>query len=208
MGLQPVRLDPMRLPSPRLARFRTGFAGAARRFGADTRGTTAIEFGMLLAPFLLLMMGIITIGIQYLAMHFLEYGVEVAARKLRTGEAQKAGYTLDDFRTLFCQAADVMIKCDDHLVIHIDSDETFAGLTPVTSCVTNGELTPPSGNGGDSVQSRAGDSSDAVVVSACYEWDMGMSLWQSIWNLLSPTPTVQGKSILSAATAFRSEPYE
>jgi Flp pilus assembly protein TadG len=198
----------MRLPSPRLAKFRTGLAGAARRFGADTRGTTAVEFGMLLAPFLLLMMGIITIGLQYLTMHFLEHGVEVASRKLRTGEAQKAGQTLDDFRRMFCEAADVMIKCDDHLVIHIKSKEKFAELTPVTNCVTNGELTPSSGNGGDSVRSRAGDASAAVMVSACYEWDMGMSLWQSIWNLLSPTPTVQGKSILSAATAFRSEPFE
>lgn len=198
----------MRLPSLRLARFRTRFAGAARRFGADTRGTTAVEFGMLIAPFLLLVMGIITIGIQYLTMHFLEHGVEVAARKLRTGEAQKAGQTLDDFRALFCEAADVMIKCDGHLVIHIKSKQTFAELSPVTSCVTNGALTPASGNGGDSVRSQAGDASDAVMVSACYEWEMGMSLWQLIWNLVSPTPTVQGKMVLSAATAFRSEPYE
>lgn len=198
----------MRLPSPRLARFRTGFAGVARRFGADTRGTTAVEFGMVIAPFLLLVMGIITIGFQYLTMHFLEHGIEVAARKLRTGEAQKAGVTLDGFRTLFCEAADVMINCDGHLVIHIKSKKTFAELAPVTSCVTEGELTPPSGNGGDSVRSQAGGASDAVVVSACYEWEMGMSLWQSIWNLISPTPRVQGKMVLSATTAFRSEPYE
>jgi Flp pilus assembly protein TadG len=200
----------MRLPSPRLARFRTGFAGAARRFGADTRGTTAVEFGMLLAPFLLLVMGIITIGIQYLTMHFLEYGVEVASRKLRTGEAQKAGQTLGGFRDLFCDAADVMINCDDnHLVIHIKNKKTFAELTPLPACVAEGGLAPPSGNEGDSVESVAGGASDAVVVLACYEWGMGMSLWQSIWNLIpSETPTIQGKIILSAATAFRSEPYE
>jgi hypothetical protein len=101
-----------------------------------------------------------------------------------------------------------MIKCDNHLVIHIKGKKTFAELSPVTPCVTAGELTPPSGNGGDSVQSQAGGASDAVVVSACYEWDIGMSLWQSIWNLISPTPPVQGKMVFSATTAFRSEPYE
>jgi hypothetical protein len=60
------------------------------------------------------------------------------------------------------------------------------------------------------VSSQAGDASDAVVVSACYEWEMGISLWQSIWNLISSDPTsrAQGNIVLSATTAFRSEPYE
>jgi Flp pilus assembly protein TadG len=198
----------MRRHSPRFQRTCTLLSWALRRFRADTRGTTAIELGMVTAPFFLLVLGIMTVGLQFLSAHFLEYGVEAAARKLRTGEAQKAGLTLSGFRELFCDAAGFMIACDDRLVIHVKSGTTFAALTPVTSCVTDGNLTPASGTGSDAIRTRAGGASDAVMVSACYQWDAGMELWQLITNLISPMPVVRGKPVLSAATAFRSEPFE
>lgn len=198
----------MLTPPSAFARVRARLISAARRFRADARGVTAIEFAMVATPFFLLIMGIMTIGLQYMTSHFLEHGVEGAARKLRTGEAQKSGLTLADFRKLFCDTAGYMIKCDSHLVIHIKSSETFAGLSPVTSCVTDGNLTPATGNGSDGVRTRAGDASAAVMVSACYQWDMGLGLWQSIWNMISPFPVVQDQPVLSAATAFRSEPFE
>jgi Flp pilus assembly protein TadG len=198
-----MRNSPSRPAGPSI-----GLASAARRFRADARGVTAIEFAIVAAPFFLLLMGIMTIGLQYLSVHFLEHGVEAAARKLRTGEAQKAGMTLADFRKLFCEEAGFIIACDNRLVIHIKSSETFAGLSPVTSCVTDGSLTPAAGSQGDDIRTRAGGASEAVMVSACYQWDMGLDLWQSVWNLISPMPTVAGRPILSAATAFRSEPFE
>ena len=42
------------------------------RFRADRRGTTAIEFGFVAAPFFLLMLGIMTIGLQFFTIHSLE----------------------------------------------------------------------------------------------------------------------------------------
>lgn len=180
----------------------------ARRFSADTRGATAVEFGLIALPFFLLVMGIITIGMQYLTAHSLEQGVEVASRQLRTGEAQKAGLTVGAFRQAVCNAAGVMVACDDRLVVHIRSRSTFAELVPVTPCLTNGRLTPPEGDLEDGVRTQAGDASRAVVVSVCYEWDAGFGPWQVIWNLLSEGDVDRGNPILSAATAFRSEPFE
>lgn len=199
----------MRIRFLRPAGIRFRLVRAGRRFRDDIRGVTAIEFGMVAAPFLVLVTGLVTIGIQFLIVHSLEHGVEAASRKLRTGEAQKAGLTVNDFRDLFCDAAGFMITCDSRLVIHIKSSETFAGLSPVTSCVTeDGNLTLAAGNGSDDIRAPAGDAEAAVMVSACYRWDMGLDLWQAIWSLLSPIPTVQGMPILSAVTAFRSEPFE
>ena len=181
----------------------------SRRFRADRRGVTAIEFGLVAGPFFALVMAIMTIGTQHLTLHFLEHGVAQASRKLRTGEAQKAGMTLADFRKLLCDSAGSYISCDNHLVIHVRSSPTFAGLgsSPV-SCVTNGNLTPSSGSGTDGIRSRAGNASEAVLITACYDWELGSPLWQTLWNLVSPVPPTQGKIVLSAATAFRSEPFE
>lgn len=181
---------------------------ASRRFARDTSGATAVEFGMVAAPFFALVLAIMTIGTQYLALHFLEHGVNTASRKLRTGEAQKAGLTIADFRTMVCDAAGVMIACDNRLKIHIKSASTFAGLTPLASCMTAGNLTPSAGLGSDSVQSRSGGESTAVSVTACYEWSEGMGLWGKLMQLVSPAPPTQGKTILSAATAFLSEPFD
>lgn len=190
------------------ARCRARLAGAIRRFASDVRGATAVEFAMVATPFFVLLMAIMTIGTQYLTLHFLEHGVAEASRKLRTGEAQKAGLSLGDFRKLVCDSAGSIIACDNHLVIHIRSSPTFAGLSPVTNCVTDGNLTPSAGGGSDGIRTRTGDASTAVMVSACYHWEMGSRLWEMLWRLVSPTPATQGKMILSAATAFRSEPFE
>lgn len=198
----------MRQCNLRLERLRAGPARLARRFGRDASGATAVEFAMVAAPFFLLMLSIMTIGMQYLTLHSLEQGVAEASRKLRTGEAQKAGLTLGDFRKMVCENAGSYIACDNHLVVHVKSGATFADLTPLTNCITNGGLTPATGNGTDGIRSAAGDASAAVLVTVCYDWEMGSRLWQSLWNLISPMPTTEGKTILSAATAFRSEPFE
>lgn len=159
-------------------------------------------------PFFVFLMGIMTIGTQYLTAHFLEHGVDIAARKLRTGEAQKAGITLAQFRQLYCDAVGFIIDCDEQrLVIHVNSGPKFAGL-PKVSCMTDGELTPPPGNPGDNIRTRAGDASAAVKVNVCYDWQLGVPLWQTIWRLLDPEHAVEDKTILSTATAFRTEPFE
>lgn len=178
------------------------------RFRRDIRGITAVEFAIVSVPFFLIILGIITIGLQHLVSHSLAHGLEASSRKIRTGEAQKEGLTVGGFRQLFCDNAGAMVACDDHLVIHIKTSDTFAGLKPLTACVTDGSLTPSSLSGSEDIAAAAGGKSQRVVVSACYQWDMGLALWQRIWNLLSPTPIVQGRPVLSVATAFRSEPYE
>lgn len=181
---------------------------SVRRFGRDARGATAVEFALIATPFLIFVFGIMTIGTQYMTAHLLEAGLETTARKLRTGEAQKAGITLSDFRKMYCDAAGFMITCDEHLVIHINGGEQFADLPRVQCLTQDGRLAPSPGGAGDSVITRAGEASRAVKVNICYEWKMGVSLWETLWRLLDPSFVNGGRLILTAATAFRSEPFE
>ena len=206
--LSSIRPIPMSCPAIRNARFRAHLARAICRFGSDTRGATAVEFALIALPFFVLVIGIITIGMQYLTSHSLALGVEMASRELRTGEAQKDGITVGQFRQAVCNAAGAMIACDQRLVIHIKSRPTFSELTPITPCLTNGKLTPAEGDLTDGIRTQSGDASTAIVVSACYEWDAGFGPWQVIWNLLSSERVDRGNPIISAATAFRSEPFE
>jgi len=197
----------MRTSTSFALRCRVGLGRAVSRFRADCRGVTAIEFGMVALPFAGMMTGIMAIGLQYFTEHALESAVLDASRKLRTGQAQKAGITVADFRQQVCDGAEGYVACDENLVVHVTSQEHFSDLVP-TPCVTNGRLTPSEAPGSDLIQTRAGVQNAAVLVTACYEWQMGASLWQPVWDLVSPYPRVAGKTILSATSVFRSEPYE
>ena len=203
-------------PSQLMRMFSASRTGRAlSRFRADRRGATAIEFAAVSAPFLLLMLGIMTIGLQYFTTTSLENGVTQASRKIRTGQAQKEGKTLSDFRQMVCNEAGSYIKCDNNLVIHVKSGASFADLDPPTPCLTNGSLTPSSGTGTDPLANYSGNQSTAVLVTGCYAWEFGGTMWQNIWNMLSVGPwsasgpaQKQGKTIIQATSTFRSEPYQ
>jgi Flp pilus assembly protein TadG len=166
---------------------------------------------MVIGPFILMLTGIMAVGLQFFTIHSLEHGVTAAARKLKTGEAQKAGQTFADFRKMVCDEAGSLILCDASLVVHIKSGATFADLNPPVACMTNGKLTPSGGNTAGPVSSYSGGASATVVVTACYDWDLGSTLWQTIWNITASNPSAakdQGKSVVSSTIAFRSEPYQ
>lgn len=199
----------MRRVGLRILRVSIGPVRFGRRFRADARGTTAIEFGLVATPFFVLMMGIITVGMQYLTLHSLEHGVAEASRQVRTGQAQKAGMTLDDFRALVCDASGSFISCDNRLVIHVRSGERFADLVPVASCITDGGLAPSAGSASDNIVTAVGEENRKVSISVCYDWMSGAPFWKTIWNLVSPTPVTEtGKIILSAGAVFQTEPYK
>ena len=178
-------------------------ATAARRGGAkrsllkDEDGATAVEFGMVATPFLLFVLGILGIGLYYLALISLEYGVEAAARKIRTGEAQKSALTVDGFKTLICASA-IGIDCSKVTVI-IDSKKTWSDIVR-PNCVTNGSQTPSSGNATDALSKYSGSASQVVLVTACYHWTLADSFKFMKFSTSDQT-------ILQAATAFKNEPY-
>src|SRR3990172_811713 len=124
---------------------------ALSNWRSDERGTTAIEFGMVAAPFFLFAFAIMGIGLQFFTINALEHGVESASRKIRTGQVQ-AGQTIDganvpytnqDFKEMVCDEAGSYISCDDKLVIHLTSGTEWSEIE-TTPCVTGGNLTPAS----------------------------------------------------------------
>jgi Flp pilus assembly protein TadG len=199
--------------SPRLGGVRRHGVPLLARWRSDVRGATAVEFGMVAAPFFLLMMSIMTVGLQFFTSHALDNGVSVAARKIRTGQAQKEGKTLAHFRQMVCAGASSYINCNSNLVIHVKSGDEFADLDPPISCTTNGSLTPSAGLANDPLANHSGEESAAVLITACYQWDLGGSLWQTVYNLLTVGPggvsqQTAGKTIIQSTVSFRTEPYK
>src|SRR5262245_32357900 len=84
---------------------------APRRLLRNEDGAAALEFGLVGLPLVFFIIGIVAIGLYYLASIMLDYGAEAAARRIRTGEAEKISMTVGQFRELVCQSAGPAIDC-------------------------------------------------------------------------------------------------
>ncbi len=176
----------------------------ARRFLRNERGSTAIEFAMVMPPFLVLVLGILTIALQFFTTVMLEVSVQTASRKLRTGAAQAQGLNLGDFKKLVCDASAGTIACGSQLSVLVASAPTFSELGSGPSCVSGSSMTssPPDNS---SMSSLTGSNGRAVMVTVCYTWGLGGTLWSQLKNFVSVAPLVDGKCIISARSLFRLE---
>lgn len=176
-----------------------GFFGRWRR---DRRGTTAIEFAIVAMPFFMFAFGIMGLGLHFFTSNALEHGVEAAARKIRTGQAQKEGKTLADFKQMVCDETGSYINCDSKLRIHVQSGASWAAINPRT-CLSNGSLAATVGADTDPLSGSSGGASQAVLVTACYEWDLAQNMPFLLMGDLS-----NGSALVQAASTFRTEPYQ
>lgn len=78
-----------------------------RRFCTEARGASAVEFGLIVVPFLALLLSIFDTGFMYWSNAGLQVAVQDASRNLLTGTAQGASIaTADQFRTTYlCPAS-------------------------------------------------------------------------------------------------------
>jgi Flp pilus assembly protein TadG len=167
------------------------------RMRAQARaGSAAVEFAMIAPVFFLLLMGIMENGVIYFAGATLQNATDDIARQIRTGQAQAAGMTQQQFRTAICNEIAPLLACDANLQIDVESyaDYNTAGFVPPTDA---------SGNLKTTLNNYApGTACNVVLVRTFYTW-------QVITPLLSPflTNITGGYHLVSATSAFRNEPF-
>jgi len=176
----------------------------------DDRGVGAIEFAIVAVPFFLFTLGLLGFGLYFFTNSSLEYGVEVASRKIRTGELNSAGTTRSDnqltvgeFRNMVCKAAGSYINCSK-LSIIVQHADAWSSLSPQACSDKNGSMAGSSGASGDLLSKYAGTANAVVLVTLCYKWDLAQSF---PFLKLGSGPGGSGPAIIQVATAFKSEPY-
>ena len=196
--------------APRASRAARATCALARRFGRNSDGATAIEFAIVLAPFLAFVFGIITIGLHYLATNSLEKAVFDASRQIRVGKAQKDGMSSAQFKQLVCNEAKPHIDCSK-LEIHVSSQDSWANIAPPT-CVGGDMNLSSGGNDNTNLADKTGGASKKVIVTACYDWTVAKYLPYLLFDRngtrRSASPLASGGMLLQASTVFQTEPYE
>ncbi|KSB89838.1 pilus assembly protein TadE [Caulobacter vibrioides] len=180
MGKSPVSLH---------ARLKLAARRRLGRFARAENGATAVEFALLLGPFLLLFFGLIELALVYFASMTLENATIEAGRQIRTGEVQTSGdNSAAGFKTRVCARMNWLEStCASRLRVDVRTVSTFtssSGLTtPNTTCWD------------------PGGPSSLVLVRTYYDWPLITPL------LASALQTSNGKRTLGFTTAFANEPY-
>lgn len=169
--------------------------GIIRRLRKDESGVTAIEFGLVAAPFFALMVAIIEVALVFFANFSLENGVDQAARLIRTGQAQQQGFSAAQFKQSICENVSVLSDCDGGLKLDVQRFDSFTGVSLDDPLTGDGELR-------DDFGFDAGVGGDVVVVRAFYEWSLIADLPGGLGNMPS------GGRLLAAVAAFRNEPFD
>jgi Flp pilus assembly protein TadG len=177
------------------------------RFSRNSSGASAIEFALVTAPLLLLLLGLLGVGLIYLANATLENAVAQGARLIRTGEAQGQSFDAGRFKTEVCKHLTAPVSCAG-LRLDIRTFSSFGGS----------DLTNPldsSGNLKSEFSYAPGVGGQVVIVRAFYEWDLpARRPIDELCKILGAPEgcslgTMQnGNRLLIATLAFRNEPFK
>jgi len=171
---------------------------SAQRFARHEGGAAAVEFALILLPFLALMFGIMQTALVFFADQTLETAVANSARLILTGQAQSQGLNATTFKNAVCAQIVGLFDCQDGIYVNVQTYANFGSIS----------YTPPLDNKGNLVTAdfgyNPGGPGDIVVVQLFYQWPIYFSLWN-----FSDLANMAGNSRLLVATAaFRNEPYD
>jgi Flp pilus assembly protein TadG len=167
------------------------------RFLRHEDGSAAVEFGMILLPFIALTFAIMETALVFFADQTLETAVADSARLIMTGQAQNGNFQMTQFKKAVCARVYGLFNCDAGIYINVQTYTSFGAIT----------YTPPLDTHGNLVTSnfvyQPGGPNDIVVVQLFYQWP----IYVSLMNLGNLTNMSGNSRLLVATAAFRNEPY-
>lgn len=175
------------------------------RFRRSQDGATAVEFGFIAFPFLILLAAILETALMFWTSQVLEEAVSQTSRRLLTGESY-ARYPGSDaaantaaFRNDVCAAAPALVDCSK-LVIDVRTYSSFANAK------TGVDGSNPISAGGLNTTgfgfAQQPQPQQIVVVRAVLEYSLYFTQWSaSLANIGS------GRRGIVASMTFRAEPF-
>jgi Flp pilus assembly protein TadG len=173
----------------RLARV-TGFA-------QREDGAAALEFAIVAAPFLALILAAMQTALAFFAGQVLESAVADSSREILTGQAQNAGMTQSQFSSAVCGKVEALFSCSG-LMIDVQTASSFSSANTSAPTLTYNS----GGNVTNSWSYNPGNPGDIVVMRVMYQWPVFLGpLGLSLSN------EGNGKLLLMSTAVFKNEPY-
>ena len=179
-------------PAWRLAR-----ATLRKSFVRSRSGATTVEFALVAAPFIAMLVALIQTALVFFAGRVLDETVEQASRYIMTGQAQTGNVTKAGFANYVCSNTFALFTCSKFM-INVQNYGSFSSASTATPTLTfdgNGNVT-------NAWAYNAGNAGDIVVVQVMYQWPVLFGpLSFSLSNLSN------GNRLLMSTAVFKNEPY-
>jgi len=167
-----------------------------RRFRADQRAATAVEFALVAPLLIALLIAMIQTFLAFFAGQLLETVVSQSSRLILTGQAQAANMSQSDFANKVCAKVVILFNCSG-LMIDVEAYGAFSAAVTGTPVLTFNAQ----GNVSNLWQYNPGGPGQIVVVRVMYQWPVIMGpLGFSLANLPN------GNRLIMASAAFQNEP--
>lgn len=178
-------------------RRRAGFRRAAD-------GAVAVEFALVLTPFLILLAGLIEIGFMLQTSAVLQNATDEVGRLIRTGQVtNRTGGVLMDANTFIrnvCNQVTILTDCPTAVSIDVRSSTSFSTLSNVMPNPIN--VGPSTLNGAPMISFTPGGTSRATSVIITYDWEFTLPIMNAFGNVFGGSARR-----LEAVTIFRNEPF-
>lgn len=163
----------------------------------ERRGAVAVEFALIAIPFFFIVFGLLEVCLLFIMSTVLEHSISEASREIRTGQAQEAGFTEEEFRDSICSELFGLLDCGTSLHIDVRKlDGGFGSAATDTPLDANGDF-DDSGFAFD-----PGGANDVVAVRVYYEWGLLTPI------MSAPLANMAGnKHLIQANAVFRNEPF-
>ena len=168
----------------------------AQRFARAEGGVTAVEFGLISLPLMLLTFGVLELALVFMVSISLDTAMQLSSRQIRTGQFQISGGGGVNFKTLVCSNMGwLQSQCSSNIYLDVRTFSDFnalattPALTPANAATTNFCFSP-------------GQPTDIVLVRAFFQWNL---ITPGLNNALANLGGTQ--RLITSTTAFRNEPY-
>lgn len=171
--------------------------GILKRFKADSRGSTAIEFSMLILPFTLLVFAVIETCISFAAQQIMANVTDDISRDIRTGQLKPTAITAASLRTSICDGISVLVSTGcPGLEVDLKAYANFSAVPTTIPYTASGDLNT------SGFTTAPGGPQSINSLRVFYRWPI-MTDFMRIY--LSTIP--DGKTLLYATMTWKNEPY-
>ena len=161
----------------------------------ETDGVAAVEFALVAAPFVALLVAILDLALLFFAQAELETAVETAARLVLTGQALSQGLTASQFQQQVCNNAP-LFTCSG-VMVDLETASSFSGASTSAPTLTyNGQ-----GQVTNTWKYQVGGPGTIQVMRVMYQWPVFPGPLNLNFANLS-----NGSYLLMATSVFRNEP--
>jgi Flp pilus assembly protein TadG len=178
--------------------FRRRKCAAPAGFARSEDGAAALEFALVAAPFIALVLAGLQTALAFFAGQVLESAVADSSREVLTGSAQNAGLSQAGFATAVCNKVQALFNCGK-LMIDVNTASSFSAANtamPTLSFDSHGNVT-------NSWAYNPGNPGDIVVMRVMYQWPVFLGpLGLSLSN------ESNGNLLLMSTATFKNEPYQ